>query len=245
MPDKFLDILPDPNYRIDSAGFEDATGGVAGPGFIKVNLSASQKKDRDFTIAGKMVNRANMYHSWLIGLNYNPLTKAQFDPVYNFLMEKKSSQKSFYVSLPQYKLPKDSDFALFVQNNTPTVSGAVSAGVSSFEITDPAWSSNDYSSSGLPDLGDVFNIIDPNNSAHTKTYMITRVETYDTYKNAVTSGNIRIHFKPGLQRKITNGASIEFNDPLFHVYQSSDVQEHQLNAEGLYDFSVSLIEAAH
>ena len=50
MPTKFLNILPDPDYGIDSAGF---SGSTLGQGFVSAAVSNEQKNLLDRTISGK------------------------------------------------------------------------------------------------------------------------------------------------------------------------------------------------
>ena len=94
--------LPDPNNTITAAG-TDAGGGTAGPGFKSVQLSSIQPILRDRTNSGRIISRSHVYHKWEVGITYNPLTKAQFDPIYNFLLHKRGTLKPFFVSLPQYR----------------------------------------------------------------------------------------------------------------------------------------------
>jgi len=241
MPDKFLDILPDLDYSITDAGFPGGSGDDTGQGFVSVSLASIQTVSRDTTIGGYLVNRTNAYHKWLIDLKYNPLTLEQFSPIYNFIMQKKGSLEPFYVSLPQHKAPKNALFAAYVQGETISTVAANQAGVHSMLIG--TWAGNDYSD-GLPSFGDLFTIDDPNDSLHTKAYMINRVETYSDYLsgNQPTSTNIRIHFTPGLQRYTYSGSEIIFNNPLIRVEQLQDIQEYSLGYDNLYSFALKLQE---
>jgi hypothetical protein len=94
-------ILPDPNNVISTAGVD--ISGTAGPGFASVKLSSDQPIMRDRTRSGRLVSRAVSYHQWNIDISYNPMTKAQFNPIYGFLLEKQGSLKPFFVELPQYR----------------------------------------------------------------------------------------------------------------------------------------------
>lgn len=244
MPGKFLDILPDPNTNVTDGGFEasSADPGTAGQGFASVKLSRENKQNMSTTIGGRSILSAQMAPKWLIEINYNPMTKAQFDPVYNFLLEKQNSRRAFYVILPQYKLPKDSAFATYAQGNTINTTETGAVGATSLEIDEPT-----LSSLPLPSFGDLFNLADPNDTLHNKAYMVSRVETATDYLigNAPAGGSIRIHFTPGLQKPTTSGSEVVFVSPTIRVTQVGDVREHQLNKENLYLFSIKLEETIY
>ena len=229
----FLNVLPDPNFKVNIAGIEDGTGS-AGPGFLSEKINLNQKVEYDRSISGVGNRRTMMQATWDITINYNPLTLAEFEPIYHFLMEKRGSRKSFYVSLPQYKTPKDFDFATYAAANTITVTSATNPGVLAMEISEPT---------GEISIGDVFNINDTNDSTHVQAYMVARVETSALNETAPTVGSVRIHFFPRLQKTTSAGAEVVFNNPLFKVKQKQDIQEYSLNNDNLYSFSVQLEEA--
>ena len=49
----FLNILPDPNNKIDNAGIADNTNGVAGPGFASMTLTSNDKVMMSRTNTGR------------------------------------------------------------------------------------------------------------------------------------------------------------------------------------------------
>lgn len=240
MPSNFLNVLPDPNYKITSAGFENVSG-VAGQGFVSINVIENNPPILNRTINGKLIPRKIIMPWFDIDLRYNFMTKAQFDPINNFLLEKKGSRKSFFVSLPQYYNPKNSAFKTWLVSNDVLVSGAHSAGASTIVVG--TWSGNNYSG-GLPSFGDLFTISDPNNSLHTKAYQVVRVETFSDYLTGFqpATTTIRLHISPGLQRNVASGSELVFLNPLIKVRLAQDVQEYNLNTENLYNFSVKLTE---
>lgn len=147
-------ILPDPYHTITNSG---DSGGIAGPGFASMKLSSDQPIMRDRTNSGRLISRTSAYHKWVVNITYNPLTKAEFDPVYNFLLHKQGSLKPFYVSLPQYRSQGITD---------KTVSTAAVAGSTALACT----------TTGIVP-GALFRINDSSDSSHTKAYMVTRVGT--------------------------------------------------------------------
>lgn len=150
-------ILPDPFNKITDAGEVDNTNGDAGPGFASVKLSSEQPIMRDRTNSGRLITRAAAYHKWSIDISYNPLTKEEFSPVYNFLLHKQGSLKPFFVSLPQYRNQGITD---------KTVSSDAAAGSTTLYCT-----TTDITPGAL------LRITDSQDSNHTKAYMVTRVGT--------------------------------------------------------------------
>lgn len=236
----FLDILPDPIISIGEAG---QAGGTAGQGFAKVSLTKPDIVDVDRTIFGRTISRRQKYPMWQVQLNYNPMTKEQFDPIYSFLLEKQNGLRPFFVVLPQYRLPKDVDFANYVQStNTITTTSSALAGYTYMEIEDTEGVTE---GTNIPKFGDLFHIEDSNDSFHTKAYMVDRVETSGSNVTPPTTGSIRVHFSPALQRNVANGALVEFNSPKLFVRQVGNVQEYALDNAGLYNFSLKLEEVSY
>lgn len=151
-------ILPDPNNKINAAGEVDVAGS-AGPGFASVKLASDQNIMRSRTNSGRVVTRAQSYHKWNINISYNPMTQAEFLPVYTFLLEKQGSLNPFFVSLPQYRNQ-------VATNRSTTASQVAGAYTLSCSTTDIA-------------VGNLFTITDSNHSDHTKAYMVTRVGASD------------------------------------------------------------------
>jgi hypothetical protein len=237
---KFLDILPDPNVKVGAAGQQDQTSGTAGQGFASVSLREIKETSFSRTLTGRLIDRSNKAARWAIDLTYNPMTRAQFNPVYNFIQEKQNGRHPFYIILPTYKLPKDSAFATYVQSNPIVTTEAKIAGNTTIEIED----TSDTAGTTLPTFGDLFYFEDSEDTLHTKTYMVSRVETQDTYQtgNQPGTASVRLHFSPRLTRNVSNGANVVFNSPLIQVEQVGDLQEYELNNDGLYIFSLRLEE---
>jgi len=235
-----MDILPDPNTRILDSGLAGVNTagsetGNTGPGFASVKFSSKQPTIVDRTRGGRVITRSVAGQNWDIAISYNPLTRAEFDPINSFLMAMQGSLKPFFVYLPQYS-------AFNAANTSNAVlaadGSAVSAGKTYMKIT--------YGGAGTPQPGDIFNIIDTNNSNHLKTYMVTRYETsasHDSDVGELTSGVKRLSFNPPLQYEVSNGAELEFTNPKVRVINTGRSQEYSLNTNNLYKFSLKLEEA--
>lgn len=194
--------LPDPNNLVNTAGLDS---GTAGPGFASVKLSSDQPIMRDRTRSGRLVSRAVSYHQWNIDISYNPMTKAQFNPIYGFLLEKQGSLKPFFVELPQYR-------------GQAVSSKTASSGVAG---------SNTLTVNNITDIeaGMMFNINDSADSTHTKAYVITRASsTTITFtpglQKAVNTGAI-INFTNPKIRVIQSGDVQEYSLNTNNLYSFS------------------------
>jgi len=233
----FTNILPDPNNAYNDAG--QATGPQKGAGFASVKLSSQHKIMQGRTNSGRLITRDNSHHKFKVDITYNPLTREEFEPVYSFLLHQRGFLKPFFVSLPQYKEPRDSDFRNSVYTDALSPTADHAAGLTNMEVTAASYSS---ASHGKPRPGDLFTINDDSNSNHKKAYQVTKVEDSGDYTDSVDSG-IRVHFMPALQRAVDEEATLTFANPLIRVVMASDVQEYSLGVDGLYSFSLKLEEA--
>lgn len=231
-------ILPNPDNAFNIAGQD--SGNDKGPGFQSVKLSSEHKINNSRTNSGRLISRDLSGHKWNIDINYNPLTREEFDPVYSFLLQARGTMKPFFVSLPQFKTLKDTNFNSFNNRNNFSPTAAHSAGLTELLVEESTFVLGTH---GSPKPGDMFNIADTD-SNHKKVYQVTRVETATHYTNAVGANNrLRVHFVPALQRNVTTSAKLIFTNPLFRVVLRNDVQEQSLGVNGLYSFSLKLEEA--
>ena len=230
----FADRLPDPNYKITEAG-ENSASGVAGPGFASVKFSSEQPVSISRTNSGRVITRSIIAQHWTIDITYNPMTRDEFEPVYNFLMEKRGRLKPFFVVLPQYSSPRTST------SGTISVSGSITSGDTNFLIN-----GMDSVTGGLRP-GDMFNFSDSSNSNHKKIYQIVRVadstNKLSTDSALDSTDERRLYVVPPIEKDVTSGSTIIYTNPTFRVIQRSDVQEYSLGTNNLYQFSLQLEEA--
>lgn len=235
----YMDILPDPSRKILPSGIQNNSTGTAGPGFASVKFTSTQPTMMSRTNGGRVVTRSIATQYWKIDISYNPLTRAEFEPINSFLMSKQGRLTPFYVILPQYEDPQDSTFSTYAGQNTISVDGAANSGATDMKIDGLS------GSSGSPKPGDMFTITDSNNSNHLKIYMVTRVETASD--NDVTpdpgADERIIHFNPPLVYSVSDNATVNFKSPKVRVIKSGDTQEYSLGSNNLFQFSLSLEEA--
>jgi len=228
----FSDLLPDPNNKINNAGVVDAAGS-AGPGFAKIRFSSENTTQVSRTISGRGITSSPSFHSWAFDISYNPMTRAEFDPVGAFLEGRRGRLYPFYVILPQHAGPKDATFA----SNTLTASGTTAGS--------PTLMLNGVNT-GNPSPGDFFNINDAADVNHKKTYKVIRVETSSDYKTGLlpipTTTQRRVWVHPPISRTVSPNAPVTFVNPKFRVTLKGDVMEYELDTDNLYQFSLSLEE---
>lgn len=234
----FSDLLPDPNNKINTAGASD-TSGDAGPGFAKIKFRSNNQTQVSRTVSGRGVTASPGSHNWEFDINYNPLTRAEFEPVSTFLETRQGRLYPFYVILPQHAAPRNSAFATYCAANLNgiTVSGAHLAGSSTLMITGV--------SSGEPSPGDFITITDAADTNHKKAYKVLRVETPTTYQTgttAPTGTQRRLHLQPPLVRSTATASVVNFINPKFRVIQKGDMVEYDLDTDNLYQFSLSVEE---
>ena len=228
----FANRLPDPVFKITEAG-ENSNSGLAGPGFASVKFSSEQPVSVSRTNSGRVITRAIVSHRWKINITYNPMTRDEFEPVYNFLLEKRGRLKPFFVKLPQHS-PRTTT------SGTYTIQGPVTAGTSSLLTTVG-------SLSGGLRPGDMININDSQDSNHTKAYQIVRVNDSTNKLSSDSELNLaaerRLFIVPPLAKLVSNSSTVTYDTPLIRVILANDVQEYDLGTDNLYQFSLNLEEA--
>lgn len=239
----FLDILPDPNNPIGESGeaLATASGGVAGQGFKTVKLSSKSPTQVSRTNSGRVITRRIAGHTWDIDITYNPMTRDEFEPVYNFLLAR-GRLNPFFVQLPNQLSGRNAAFGTYTSSNTPTAATALNQGA---EFMLQAGHSTTQTTTPKP--GDMFTITDSDDSLHTKVYRVTRVMDNAAYHTGLhsqpTTAQRIVYFSPPLQRAVSSGSGVDYYQPLIRVIMRSDVQQYSLSTNNLYSFSLNLQEA--
>lgn len=239
----YANQLPDPTVGINYTGKQDLSTDF-GPGYRSVKVSSKHPTIMSRTNTGRLISRSTGGHSWSIDIAYNPMTREEFDPVYSFLQEKQGQFKPFYVAVPQYKQPKNSQFNASGYKNLLSPVSNLTAGSTYALLTATSYVGS-LAGSGTPLPGDCFVCVDPTNSHHDKVYTVTRVETTTDYNSNLaqpTSSQVRVHFSPNLQKAVDDSATLTFANPLFKVIMGSNTQEYNLDIDGLYQYQLKLEE---
>ena len=236
----FLNVLPDPNIYIADAGESSSsnTGATTGPGFASVKFSSKAPTQVSKTNSNRVVTRRIAGQVWDINITYNPMTRDEFEPVYNFLLYH-GRLNPFKVRLPQYQTMRNSGWETQVTGNTIAVNGAHAAGSQTLLIDNAS-----SSATTNPRPGDMFTLTDSTDSLHTKAYRVIRVETTNNYKGTQPgAAERRLWIHPFLSRAVANNATVNFASPEIRVIMSGDVLEYNLNTDNLYKFGLKLVEA--
>ena len=234
----FQNILPDPNNPIAIGG---QASGSNQEGFASINFTSETATQLSRTNSGRVITRSTGAHKWTIKGNYNPMTRDQFEPIYNFLLQK-GRLNPFFMHLPNQYTSRNSAFATHVASNTPTSASSFNQG-GEFMLQ----AGHNSTETTSPQPGDMFVVNDANDSLHTKAYRVTRVMSNGTYHSGLhsaPSGTQRIvYFTPSLSRAVGSGAQIDYHQPLIRVMLKTDVQQYSLGTNNLYQFSLNLEEA--
>ena len=217
----FSNILPDPVHKIGTVGQTDVTGST-GPGFSSIKLSSIDSLMSDKTNSKRINTRAVSYHKWEIDISYNPMTREEFDPVYTFLMHRRTILKPFYVELPQY---------VGQSSSATVVNGEFLKGVDKLIVTNPTPGT-------VPPM--ILKI-----GTESKVYMITRVESTTSYNSilpTLLADEERFHITPGLVHNVTNNEALDFITPWFYVQEVGDTLSYTIDDKNLYKFSLKLEE---
>lgn len=234
----YMNILPDPVNKIKDSGIQNNSTGIAGPGFYSVKMASTYPVSTDRTNGGRVIPRILSSQYWEATINYNPLTRDEFEPVASFIFSKQQSLIPFYIILPQYASPRDSTFAAYAAGATILSNGVHSSGAMKMNIDGLS------AISGSPKPGDMFNIVDSSNSNHVKIYRITRCETngdYDTTQP--TTAQRIIHFFPGLTYQVPDNTTVRFINPQMRVVSKGSVKEYEIDGDYLYQYSLNVEEA--
>ena len=85
----FANRLPDPAYGIAETGENVNATANYGPGFATIKVTSEQPISVSTTNSGRTITRSVAAHRWKIAITYNPMTRDDFEPIYNFLMERR------------------------------------------------------------------------------------------------------------------------------------------------------------
>lgn len=205
--------LPDPNNRINAAG-EDSSGSY-GPGFSSVTLTSQQPTVMNRSNSGLAFRSINKYQKFMVDIKYNSLTKAEFNVVYPFLLQRQANLEAFFVELPQY--------------------GNTSAGTKNITATAEAGSVElTLNNTTSVAVADMLYITDPNDDAHVKTYKVTKING-----NTIT---ITPPIQRKIDVSLSGTEQANFGTPRMRVVVPGNDIQYSVNAQGLYTFSVKLEE---
>ena len=260
----FSTRLPDPDYTRGFWGAGAASAASAatadhGPGFSSVKITSDQKVMVSRTNSQRVLAKAIAGQKWNIDIGYHPMTQDEFRPIDAFLQSRQGALSPFFVALPQYNNPKNTNWKNTLTNSDNSINGgnpftftaasAHLAGATSIEITGSnSWTISTFGGSAhlnIPLVGEIFTISDSNDTNHTKAYMITHVETNTTYASDTSrpsANGLRLGISPPLAKNVSTSGTLKFINPLFIVILPTAVRSYSLDTDNLYKFNLKLEE---
>tara|TARA_B110000285_G_scaffold103216_1_gene117451 strand:- start:245 stop:844 length:600 start_codon:yes stop_codon:yes gene_type:complete len=189
------------------------------PAFQSLNIKSIQPTLISRTISGRRQARQIGGQLWKMTATFPPMTRAQFAPIYAFIVAQRGRYESFSLVPPVVGNPQGS------AAGTPLVNGASQTGRS---LETDGWSQN----TAIFKAGDYLKL-----AGNDKVYMVTADAT-----TAVSSSALTLTIEPALVASPANDEVIIYESIPFTVALTSGVQEFATGATGVYEFEIELEE---
>jgi len=189
------------------------------PAFQSLNIQSIQPTLISRTISGRRQSRQIGGQLWKMTATFPPMTRAQFAPIYAFIVAQRGRYESFSLVPPVVGNPQGS------AAGTPLVNGASQTGRS---LETDGWSQN----TAIFKAGDYLKL-----AGNDKVYMVTADAT-----TAVSSSALTLTIEPALVASPANNEVIIYESIPFTVALTSGVQEFSTGATGVYEFEIDLEE---
>lgn len=182
------------------------------PEFQAIGLTSSHANLVSETRSGRLQVRSIGSQRWSFTARYNPMTRAEFNPVYAFIMSQQGQLGTFQITPPVI-----SD-AIGNVSGTMAANGAHSIGDSTIAID---------GITGTIKAGDLVKF-----NGHSKVYMVTQDLT----------GAGTLNIEPALVETVSNDETIDYDGVTFTMRLSNDVQSYSLESNEYYVFEVDMVE---
>jgi len=182
-------------------------------GFTAINFRSNTPTLSTETVSGISFRRQISSQRWEFTLSLPPMTRAEFAPVYSFMVKQRGSKESFTVVAPEISSTRGSE------TGTVLVDGSHSAGDTTIDI--------DGLNSGLK-AGDLIKF-----ASHQKVYMVI---------DDVSSGSQTITIEPPLRENLANDEAVSYNNVPITVRAVNDIQEFQLGNDPVYRIEIDVVE---
>ena len=189
------------------------------PAFQSLNIQSIQPTLISRTISGRRQARQIGGQLWKMTATFPPMTRAQFAPIYAFIVAQRGRYESFSLVPPVVGNPQGS------AAGTPLVNGASQTGRS---LETDGWTQN----TAIFKAGDYLKL-----AGNDKVYMVTADAT-----TAVSSSALTLTIEPALVASPANNEVIIYESIPFTVALTSGVQEFSTGATGVYEFEIDLEE---
>lgn len=152
---------------------------------------------------------------WSFKLQSRPMTRAEFMPVYSFLVQQDGQYETFTVELPGSLSSTRGTAA-----GTVTSTGSVAAGVKTAAVS---------GGTGTLKKGDIIKF-----SNHDKVYMIT--------EDVASLASATLNFYPALTTAITNSTTVGYSSVKMTVMQTNDVNQYQTGTDNKFKYELEVQE---
>ncbi len=184
----------------------------ATPEATSVTLTSVQPNLMSETRSGRRQVRSIGSQRWALTLSYNPMTRAEFMPIYAFVLSQKGQYDTFTIAPPVISSSSGNP------TGTVTTNGSSSAGAASVTLA---------GLSGSLKAGDLIKFAN-----HTKVYMLT----------ADRSGAGSVGIEPPLLTTVGTGVAVTYNAVPITVRLNNDLQQYKLSGYERYGFEVDMVE---
>jgi len=188
------------------------------PAFSELTVTSVQPSFISRSISGRRQARQTHGQYFKLTAKYPPMTRAQFAPIYAFIMKQRGQYESFQV------IPPVINDGLGSPAGTPLINGASQTGRS--VITD-GWNA----SITIFKAGDYCKFAN-----HDKVYVVSGDATSDG------SGNSTLTIEPALITSPGNDSAVTYTAVPFTVALTGRVQEFATGTTGLYEYELDMEE---
>ena len=188
------------------------------PAFNSLNISSVQPTFVSRSISGRRQSRQIGGQYFRMRASFPPMTRAEFAPIYAFVMKQRGRYESFTL------IPPVLNAGLGSPAGTPLVNGASQTGRT---IVTDGWSA----SITIFKAGDYLKFAN-----HDKVYTVTADATSDG------SGDSTISIEPALVTSPADDSAITYTSVPFTVALRSGIQEFDTGTSGLFSFEVDFEE---
>ena len=190
------------------------------PKFQSLAVSSNQSTFVSRSISGRRQSRQIGGQYWRMRATFPPMTRAQFAPIYAFVIKQRGRYESFSV------VPAVISTGQGSPAGTPLMRGASQTGRT---LATDGWSAG----IAIFKAGDFLKI-----AGNDKVYMVTA----DVTSNASTSADTPITIEPALVASPADDAAITHSSVPFTVALRAGVQEFATGTTGLFQFEIDMEE---
>lgn len=182
------------------------------PEFQAINLQSQHNNVMSETVSGRMQVRTIGGQRWSFTARYNPMTRAEFQPVFAFVMSQQGRLGTFTI-VPPVIGSASGDVSGTALVNATTAAGATSVSIDGF--------------TGTIKAGDFIKF-----ASHNKVYMVT----------ADRAGAGSVTIEPPLFSAVTDNEAITYDNVPFTMRLNNDIQSYSLSSNEYYEYEIDMIE---